>query len=407
MDLNQNQIQRKQILKMRDEQPPQHANVDAEQRTERRSKQRNDVNAAAATVTQHPQGSDPPQPHTVAAAVTEPPNSSDHPQPDAAPPQHVAAEINPVNPQEVSFFLICSTNKETTPIHEDVQVTPLDSGIEVVQATSAEEELISRELSNNITNLVVETQGEKAVINQQGSDPPQPHTTAAAVTEPPNSSDHPQLDAAPSQHVAAEINPVNPQEGRKEGVDDAMTAAEELMGGDLSNTNKETAPIQEDVQVTPQDCVIEVVEATSAEEQIIMQDLSKSDANVDAQNHEDVQVTPLDSGIEVVQATSAEEELISRELSNNIDPKEDMPTDKGSLLMVAEIALQHGKLGLPPSFKLCPEIDSQPEEEDQQPQKEDDQKLKGKEIEHQGTECKTPAPIIQDDRILMTRRLYK
>ncbi|MED6219233.1 hypothetical protein PIB30_033939 [Stylosanthes scabra] len=118
-------------------------------------------------------------------------------------------------------------------------------------------------------------------------------------------------------------------------------------------------------------------------------------ANVDAQNHEDVQVTPLDSGIEVVQATSAEEELISRELSNNIDPKEDMPTDKGSLLMVAEIALQHGKLGPPPSFKLYPEIDSQPEEEDQQPQKEDDQKLKGKEIEHEGTECKTPAPIIQ------------
>ncbi|MED6178193.1 hypothetical protein PIB30_105262 [Stylosanthes scabra] len=144
-------------------------------------------------------------------------------------------------------------------------------------------------------------------------------------------------------------------------------------------------------------------------------------ANDDAQNHEDVQVTPLDSWIEVVQATSAEEELISRELSNNItnlvvetqgekavinqqdsgaqeltlkdwcsktDPKEDMPTDKGSLLMVAEIALQHGKLGPPP-------------------QKEDDQKLKGKEIEHQGTKCKTPAPIIQDDRILMRRRLYK
>ncbi|MED6193492.1 hypothetical protein PIB30_019965 [Stylosanthes scabra] len=133
-----------------DEQPPQHANVDAEQRTERRSKQRNDVNAAAATVTQPPQGSDPPQPHTAAAAVTEPLNNSDHPQPDAAPPQHVAAEINPVNPQEVSFFLICSTNKETAPIHEDVQVTTPDSGIEVVQATSAEEELISRELSNNM-----------------------------------------------------------------------------------------------------------------------------------------------------------------------------------------------------------------------------------------------------------------
>ncbi|MED6168610.1 hypothetical protein PIB30_013105 [Stylosanthes scabra] len=127
------------------------------------------------------------------------------------------------------------------------------------------------------TNLVVETQGEKAIINQQGSDPPQPHTAIAAVTKPPNSSDHPQPDSAPPQHVVAEINPVNPQEGRKEGMDDAMTAAQELMGGDLSNTNKETAPIQEDVQVTPQDCAIEVVEATSAKEQIIMQDLSKSE----------------------------------------------------------------------------------------------------------------------------------
>ncbi|MED6201600.1 hypothetical protein PIB30_096633, partial [Stylosanthes scabra] len=279
------------------------------------------------------------------------------------------------------------TNKETAPIHEDVQVTPLDSRIEVVQATSAEEELISRELSNNITNLAVETQGEKAVINQQGSDPPQPHTATTAVTEPPNSSDHPQPDAAPPQLVAAEINRVNPQEGRKEGVDDAMTAAQELMGGDLSNTNKETAPIQEDVQ------------ATSAEEELISRDLSNNITNLVVETQGEKAV--------INQQDSGAEELTLKDLCSKIDPKEDMPTDKGSLLMVAEIALQHGKLGPSPSFKLCPEIDSQPEEEDQQPQKEDDQKLKGKEIEHQGTECKTPAPIIQDDRILMRRRLYK
>ncbi|MED6173129.1 hypothetical protein PIB30_056391 [Stylosanthes scabra] len=233
----------------------------------------------------------------------------------------------------------------------------------------------------------------------QGSDPPQPHTAATAVTEPPNSSDHPQPDVAPLQHVAAEINPVNPQEGRKEGVDDAMTAAQELMGGDLSNTNKETTPIQEDVQVTPQDCAIEVVEATSAEEQIIMQDLSKSDTNLVVETQGEKAV--------INQQDSGAQELTLKDWCSKTDPKEDMPTDKGSLLMVAEIALQHGKLGPPPSFKLCPKIDSQPEEEDQQPQKEDDQKLKGKEIEHQGTECKTPAPIIQDDRILMRRRLYK
>ncbi|MED6216547.1 hypothetical protein PIB30_008532 [Stylosanthes scabra] len=125
-------------------------------------------------------------------------------------------------------------------------------------------------------------------------------------------------------------------ESKSENRSESEPGSEETDSED-ENTNKETAPIHEDVQVTPQDCAIEVVEATSAEEQIIMQDLSKSDANVDAQIHEDVQVTPLDSGIEVVHATSAEEELISRELSNNIE----------TLVVSAATASSHGTAARP------------------------------------------------------------
>ncbi|MED6125438.1 hypothetical protein PIB30_068518 [Stylosanthes scabra] len=52
---------------------------------------------------------------------------------------------------------------------DDVLVTPPDSGIEVVEATSTEEELIRREMSESITNLVVETHVDKGVIGQQES----------------------------------------------------------------------------------------------------------------------------------------------------------------------------------------------------------------------------------------------
>ncbi|MED6131294.1 hypothetical protein PIB30_008629 [Stylosanthes scabra] len=68
------------------------------------------------------------------------------------------------------------------------------------------------------------------------------------------------------------------------------------------------------------------------------------------------------------------------------------------------MALAQSKLGLLPSFKLCPKIGSQPVEEDQEP-KEDAQKLKGKEIQHQVPDFKTPEPIIQK-RETMSTRLY-
>ncbi|MED6105886.1 hypothetical protein PIB30_000014 [Stylosanthes scabra] len=286
----------------------------------------------------------------------------------------------------------------------------------------------------------------------------------AVVIQPPQSSEL-NVDAAtdvdpapaavdpPHQHAAAEIHedvPVNPKECRKEVVK-AMTAEEELIGIDLSKsiTNEDVAlvgaPIHEDVQVTPQYCGIEVVQATSIEEEIIrMEELSKSNANVDAQIHEDVLVTPQDCGIEVVEATSAEEELISKELSNNItnlvvetqvekvvidqqdlgtqeltlkdwfsksDPKVDIPTDKEveeqinrCIMMVAEMALAHSKPGPLASFKLCPEIGSQPEEQDREPEQ-DAQKLKGKEIQHEVPDSMTPEPVIQK-RKTITTRLY-
>ncbi|MED6157813.1 hypothetical protein PIB30_027071 [Stylosanthes scabra] len=258
---------------------------------------------------------------------------------------------------------------------------------------------------------------------------------AAAVIQPPQSSEL-NADAAtnvdPQEDGNHEDVPVNPQEGV-----DAITTAKEITGRDQ---------IHEDVHVTPQDCQIEVVQATSAEEEITKQDLIKSNANVDtAQTHEDVLVTPPECGIEVVKASSAEEELIRIELRNSntnlvetqvveapinkqdsgtqeltlkdwsskSDPKEDIPSDKEieeeiskSLKIVVEIGLSKSKLGPSPSFKLCPEIGSQPEEEDQEPQKENEQNLKSKEIQHQDTECNTPKRIIQS-RETMLARLYK
>ncbi|MED6167864.1 hypothetical protein PIB30_006835 [Stylosanthes scabra] len=51
--------------------------------------------------------------------------------------------------------------------HEDVPVNPQECGKEVVEATTAEEELIRIDLSKSNTNLVMETQVEKGVIDQQ------------------------------------------------------------------------------------------------------------------------------------------------------------------------------------------------------------------------------------------------
>ncbi|MED6211615.1 hypothetical protein PIB30_075447 [Stylosanthes scabra] len=53
---------------------------------------------------------------------------------------------------------------------DDVLVTPPDCGIEVVEATSAEDELISRELSESTANLVVETNVEKGDIAEKEFD---------------------------------------------------------------------------------------------------------------------------------------------------------------------------------------------------------------------------------------------
>ncbi|MED6198251.1 hypothetical protein PIB30_064336, partial [Stylosanthes scabra] len=78
--------------------------------------------------------------------------------PDAAPalPENAAAAVDPP-PQGVAVAI------------DQVMATPLNSGIEVVQATSAEEEYIRREMSESIANVVVETHVQKAVIGQQES----------------------------------------------------------------------------------------------------------------------------------------------------------------------------------------------------------------------------------------------
>ncbi|MED6224365.1 hypothetical protein PIB30_083249 [Stylosanthes scabra] len=74
----------------------------------------------------------------------------------------------------------------------------------------------------------------------------------------------------------------------------------------------------------------------------------------------------IDSGIEVVEATSAEEELIRRELSKSIDPKENVQTDKEveeeinrNIMMIAKMAVSHSEMGPLPSFDLGIDFGSQ------------------------------------------------
>ncbi|MED6128734.1 hypothetical protein PIB30_100824 [Stylosanthes scabra] len=133
-----------------------------------------------------------------------------------------------------------------------------------------------------------------------------------------------------------------------------------------------------------------------------------------------VLVTPPDSGIEVIQATSTEEELIRREMSESIDPKENVPTDKevqeeinSNIMMIAKMAVAQSEMGPLPSFDLGIDFGSQSQsqsqpEKEKEPEQEtkkldqDVQKLKSTEIQqhqmnklHQGPEIKTPEEAIQ------------
>ncbi|MED6139139.1 hypothetical protein PIB30_081073 [Stylosanthes scabra] len=139
----------------------------------------------------------------------------------------------------------------------------------------------------------------------------------------------------------------------------------------------------DDVLVTPQDCEIEVVEATSAEEDthlVVETNVEKGD------------IAEKESVIEVVEPTSAEEKLIRRELSESIanlvvetniekgdiaekelvieqlthkywesnrEPKENVETDKEvheeinrNITMIAKMAVAQGDMGPLPSFDL-------------------------------------------------------
>ncbi|MED6226992.1 hypothetical protein PIB30_109176, partial [Stylosanthes scabra] len=74
----------------------------------------------------------------------------------------------------------------------------------------------------------------------------------------------------------------------------------------------------DDVLVTPQDCGIEVVEATSAEEELISRELNESTTRLVVETTvEKDDAVEKESVIEVVEATSAEEQLIRRDLSES------------------------------------------------------------------------------------------
>ncbi|MED6163965.1 hypothetical protein PIB30_085081 [Stylosanthes scabra] len=189
----------------------------------------------------------------------------------------------------------------------------------------------------------------------------------------------------------------------------------------------------DDVLLTPPDCGIEIVEATSAEEELISRELSESTTHLVVEtNVEKGDIAEKESVIEVVEATSAEDELIRRELSESIanlvvetnvkkgdiaekeEPKENVETDKEvheeinrNIMMIAKMAVAQGDMGPLPSFDLGIDFGSQSQSQSQ-PEKEkepaqetekhdqDVQKQKGKEIQqHQGPEIKTPEEAIQ------------
>ncbi|MED6222601.1 hypothetical protein PIB30_065899, partial [Stylosanthes scabra] len=102
--------------------------------------------------------------------------------------------------------------------------------------------------------------------------------------------------------------------------------------------------------VTPPECGIEVVKASSAEEELIRIELSNSNTNLVETQVVEAPINQQDSGTQ---------ELTLKDWSSKSDPKEDIPSDKEieeeiskSLKIVAEIGLSKSKLGPPPSFKL-------------------------------------------------------
>ncbi|MED6116698.1 hypothetical protein PIB30_102650, partial [Stylosanthes scabra] len=163
----------------------------------------------------------------------------------------------------------------------------------------------------------------------------------------------------------------------------------------------------DDVLVTPPDCGIEVVEATSAEE----------DTNL-------VVETNVEKG-DIAEKESVIEELTHKYWESNRDPKENVETDKEvheeinrNIMMIAKMAVAHSEMGPLPSFDLGIDFGSQSQsqsqhEKEKEPAQEtekldqDVQKQKGKEIQqHQGPEIKTPEEAIQK-RQNMRKLCYK
>ncbi|MED6162880.1 hypothetical protein PIB30_074607 [Stylosanthes scabra] len=237
---------------------------------------------------------------------------------------------------------------------DDVLVTPQECEIEVVEATSAEED----------THLVVETNVEKGDIAEKES--------VIEVVE--------ATSAEENTHLVVETN---------------------VEKGDIAE----------------KESVIEVVEATSAEEELIRRELSESIANL-------VVETNVEKG-DIAENESVIEQLTHKYWESNREPKENVENDKEvheeinrNIMMIAKMAVAQGDMGLLPSFDL--DIDfgsqsqsqSQPEKEKEPAQEtekhdQDVQKQKGKEIQqHQGPEIKTPEEAIKKQQC-MRKLCYK
>ncbi|MED6135039.1 hypothetical protein PIB30_042511 [Stylosanthes scabra] len=166
----------------------------------------------------------------------------------------------------------------------------------------------------------------------------------------------------------------------------------------------------DDVLVTPPDCGIEVVEATSAEQELIKRELSESITNLLVQIN-------VENG-DIAEKESVIEELTHKYWESNRDPKENVETDKEvheeinrNIMMIAKMAVAHSEMGPLPLFDLGIDFgsqthsQSQPEKEKEHEQEtekldQDVQKQKSKEIQqHQGPAIKTPRKQPKNEKI--------
>ncbi|MED6153969.1 hypothetical protein PIB30_107426, partial [Stylosanthes scabra] len=200
---------------------------------------------------------------------------------------------------------------------------------------------------------------------------------------------------------------------------EATSAEEELISIELneSTTRLVVETTVEKDDAVEKESVIEVVEATSAKEELTRRDLSESIANLAIE-------TNVEEG-DIPEKESVIEQVTHKYWESNTEPKENIEAHKEvheevnrNIMMIAQMAVAQADIGPFPSFDLGIDFGSQSQsqsqpEKEKEPAQETDkhdqdvQKEKGKEIQqHQGPEIRTPEEAIQK-RQCMTKLCYK